>query len=161
MDAPSLDIEELYETKQKIDMNRVKLYNNLLSRIHNRIKTTSRQREQNNFCSYLMPEILVGYPSYNLAECLTYIMDRLENDGFLCKYIHPNLLMITWNHWIPEYVRDEIRKKTGKVIDCYGNEKETKNKIKFNIQTDKQENKQKKNIYDDKLVNSMNNLFIN
>jgi len=161
METPSLNIEELYETKQKIDMNRVKLYNNLLLRIHNRIKTTSRQREQNNFCSYLMPEILVGYPSYNLPECLTYIMERLENDGFLCKYIHPNLLMITWNHWIPEYVRDEIRKKTGKIIDCYGNEKKTNDKIKFNIQTNKEENKPKKNIYDDKLLNSMNNLFMN
>tara|TARA_B110000114_G_C14943796_1_gene337512 strand:- start:283 stop:768 length:486 start_codon:yes stop_codon:yes gene_type:complete len=158
MDVPHLNIEELYETKQKIDINRLKLYNNLLSRIHNKIKITSRQRDQLNFCSYCMPEILVGFPNYNMAECLTYIIDKLEFDGFLCKYIHPNLLMISWNHWIPQYVRDEIKRKTGKLIDCYGNE-EVKNKITFNKEPIKKTISKSNNIYDDSLLDSMNNLF--
>ena len=44
-----LDIEELYETKQKIDLNRLKLYNNLLLRIHSKIKIASRQKRPNEF----------------------------------------------------------------------------------------------------------------
>jgi hypothetical protein len=105
-----------------------------------------------------MPEILVGFPNYNMAECLTYIIDKLEFDGFLCKYIHPNLLMISWNHWIPQYVRDEIKRKTGKLIDCYGNE-EVKNKITFNKEPIKKTISKSNNIYDDSLLDSMNNLF--
>ena len=159
MDAPHLDIEELYETKQKIDLNRLKLYNNLLLRIHSKIKIASRQKDQINFCSYCMPEILVGFPNYNMSECLTYIIDKLEHDGFLCKYIHPNLLMISWNHWVPQYVRDEIKRKTGKIVDCYGNEKKV-SKISFNIEKkDNKPNIKSNNIYDNSLLDSMNDLL--
>ena len=31
------------------------------------------------------------------------------------------MLFISWSHWVPAYVRDEIKKKTGVVIDGYGN----------------------------------------
>ncbi len=40
---------------------------------------------------------------------------------FLVKYTTPNLLFISWKHWIPSYVRNEIKKKTGVVIDGHGN----------------------------------------
>ena len=114
-ETPHIDIDELYETKQKLDINRVNLYNKLILRIHTKIKLTSKQRNNNNLCYFVMPEILVGYPNYDFNECLLYIISSLENDGFLLKYIHPNLLLISWNHWIPQYVRDEIRKKQEKL----------------------------------------------
>jgi hypothetical protein len=41
----------------------------------------------------------------------------------MIRYTHPNLLFISWKHWVPGYVRDEIRKKTGINIDGMGNEK--------------------------------------
>jgi hypothetical protein len=129
-EVPHLNIDELYETKQKSDCNRVQIYNKLLTRIHKKIKTASRQHIQNEFCYFVMPEILIGYTNYNLEECLMYIISCLKDDGFLVKYIHPRLLIISWHHWIPKYVRDEIKKKTGKIIDKFGNEiiKTTPNK---------------------------------
>lgn len=151
MEFPRLNIEELYETKKKIDLNRVDIYNKLLAKIHSKIKIASRQREQNNFCSYLMPEILIGYPNYNFSECLNYIIDKLEYDKFLCKYIHPNLLLISWNHWVPSYVREQIKKKTGISVDCYGNELKDKTTISFNKET----LPDKKNIYSEQLLKDM------
>jgi len=156
MDVPRLNIEDLYETKKKIDLNRVEIYNKLLSKIHSKIKIASRQRIQNNFCSYLMPEILIGYPNYNFSECLNYIIDKLELDNFLCKYIHPNLLLISWNHWVPSYVREQIKKKTGVSIDSYGNEIKEKTTVTFNKDI-KEETKT--NIYGDKLMKSMKDLM--
>ena len=50
-----LNIDELYETKKKNDLNRLELYNKLLLKIHNKIKTASRLRNSYNFCSYIMP----------------------------------------------------------------------------------------------------------
>jgi hypothetical protein len=47
-------------------------------------------------------------------------MDTLQKNGFIIKYFHPNTLFITWNHWVPTYVRNEIKKKTGLVINEYG-----------------------------------------
>ena len=151
-DIPHIDIDELYETKQKIDINRVAMYNKLIFRIHHRIKVSSKQRENNQFCYFVMPEILVGYPNYDFNECLIYVINSLENDGFLVKYIHPNLILISWNHWIPEYVRNEIKRKTGKIVDKFGKVVDTVNKPKPIISTDKKvsfkEEKKEKTVND-------------
>lgn len=151
-EAPRLDIDELYQTKQKIDLNRMELFNKLLKRIHSKIIFLSKKREQDNFCSYVMPEILIGYPNYNLAECLNYIMNSLNKDGFRCKYIHPNLLLISWDHWVPMYVRDEIKKKTGIMVDPQGKPIQEK-KSAFPTQ-----HKKEFNIYGDKITNTINQL---
>jgi len=152
MDIPRINIDELYETKKKNNLTRIDIYNKLLIKIHNRIKLSSRIKTNDNFCTYVMPEVLIGYPNYNLEECLVFIIDKLKIDGFLTRYIHPNLLMISWNHWVPSYVRDEIKKKTGKEVNCYG-EIENKSIVKFNDKDDK--DKKDKNVYDD-ILNSLN-----
>ena len=130
--------------------------------MHSKIKIASRMRNSENFCSYIMPEVLIGYPNYNLSDCLVFIIDRLQKDGFLTRYIHPNLLFISWNHWIPGYVREEYKKKTGISIDCYGepiNKDKNKNMVTFN---DTKESKimnnlklQNKFVYDDELFSSI------
>jgi PhoPQ-activated pathogenicity-related protein len=47
-------------------------------------------------------------------------MDTLQTNGFQVRYFHPNTIFISWNHWVPSYVRTEIKKKTGIVINEYG-----------------------------------------
>lgn len=121
-----IDIDELYENKKKTALIKLKMYNKILQRIHQRIKVTSRQRNENTMCYFVMPEVMIGFPTYDIADCLVYIMSKLEENGFLLKYIHPNLLLISWNHWVPDYVRNEFRKKTGVEIDSYGNRVPTK-----------------------------------
>ena len=44
----------------------------------------------------------------------------MRDNGFVIRYTHPNLLFISWKHWVPSYVRSEIKKKTGKQVDEYG-----------------------------------------
>ena len=158
---PQINIDELYETKQKTDLNKLELYNKLLLKIHTKIKTASRQRNSDNFCSFVMPEILIGFPNYNLSECLVFIVDSLETNGFLTRYIHPNLLFISWNHWVPSYVRDEYKKKTGISIDSVGEPiQKEKNIVRFS--ETKPETKQVsqfkpsgKFVYDADLINSI------
>lgn len=123
---PRLNLDELYETKQKSDLQKVDIFNKLLEKIHYKIKVASRQRQDNEFCYYVMPEVLIGYPNYNFEECLLYIISCLQSDGLLTKYIHPNLILISWRHIVPQYVRDEYKKQTGKVIDKFGNAIESK-----------------------------------
>jgi hypothetical protein len=143
MDIPRINIDDLYETKKKNNLTRLDIYNKLLIKVHNRIKTASRLKNNENFCTYIMPEVLIGYPNYNLDECLVYIIDKLQIDGFLTRYVHPNLLMISWNHWVPGYVRDEIKKKTGTQVNSYG-EIENKSIVKF-----EKEKEKTMNVYDD------------
>jgi hypothetical protein len=35
--------------------------------------------------------------------------------------MHPNSMFISWSHWVPNYVRTEFKKKTGKTMDPFGN----------------------------------------
>ena len=81
-----VNMDELYEEKQKKDLNKVETYNKLLSRIHIKIKTVSRQRIDNQWCWYLMPEVLIGSPNYNFSDCLSYIIYQLQENGFVVKY---------------------------------------------------------------------------
>ena len=73
------------------------------------------------FCWFLVPEMMIGVPNYDHGACVAYCIDQLRENGFQVKYTHPNLLLISWQHWIPTYVRNEIKKKTGQSVDGYGN----------------------------------------
>jgi len=119
--SEKLNIDELYERKQQHDLNKMELFNKILNRIHVRIKTTSRQKMDEHFCWYVVPEMIIGVPKYDQGACIAYIMDKLTNNGFQIRYIHPNTLFICWNHWVPLYVRNELKKKTGLIVDEYGN----------------------------------------
>lgn len=117
-----INLDDLYEKKQQRDMNTMNCYNKILNRIHNRIKTTSQQQNvENQFCWFIVPEMMIGIPMFDHGACTAYLIDKLRDNGFIVRYTHPNLLFISWKHWVPAYVRSEIKKKTGTVIDGYGN----------------------------------------
>jgi hypothetical protein len=118
--SEKLNIDELYERKKQYDLNKLDLYNKILNRIHVRIKTTARQKIDEQFCWYVVPEVILGVPKYDQGACIAYIMDKLKENGFIVRYIHPNTLFICWKHWVPSYVRTELKKKTGIVVDEYG-----------------------------------------
>jgi hypothetical protein len=65
--------------------------------------------------------MLMGVPNYDKNACITYMISKLEENDFVVRYTHPNLLFISWKHYVPNYVRTEIKKKTGTVIDKFGN----------------------------------------
>ena len=71
------------------------------------------QRQINNiqYCWFLVPEMILGVPRYDNGACIAYLIDKLRDNNFMIRYTHPNLLFISWQHWVPSYVRDEIRKK--------------------------------------------------
>lgn len=115
-----LNLDELYEKKRQHDLNQLSLFNKLLNRIHVRIRLTSRQKLTEQFCWFLVPEVIMGVPKYDQGACIAYLIDRLQENGFNVKYIHPNTLFISWNHFVPSYVRTELKKKTGIVINEYG-----------------------------------------
>lgn len=115
-----INIDELYEKKRQQDLNKLSLFNKLLNRIHVKIKTISRQKANEQFCWFLVPETILGVPKYDQGACIAYLMDKLKNSGFNIRYIHPNLLFISWLHWVPSYIRNEIKKKTGIQINEYG-----------------------------------------
>jgi hypothetical protein len=118
--SEKINIDELYEKKRHQDLSKLELFKKILNRIHVRIKTTARQNIEEKFCWFVVPEVIIGIPKYDQAACIAYIMDTLQTNGFQVRYFHPNTIFISWNHWVPSYVRTEIKKKTGIVINEYG-----------------------------------------
>jgi len=187
--SEKISIVELYEKKRQHDLNKLALFNKLLNRIHVKIKTVSRQKNDEQVCWFLVPETIIGVPRYDQAACIAYLIDKLQSNGFVVRYIHPNVLFISWIHFIPSYVRTEIKKKTGLVIDENGkkideqqNDNDRKVEItnpnelmlKQNTSNNIQENtKQKREytpiksyrpsgalIYDDEVLDKISNKFL-
>ena len=119
-DENQIDIDELYETNRKKDLKQIAIFNKLLNRIHNKIKIQSRTIGGNQYLWYNVPEYIFGEPLYNIGDCISYLVKKLENNGFEVKYIHPNNLYVSWIKHVPSYVRDKFRKDTGKKINEKG-----------------------------------------
>lgn len=125
-----LNLDDLYKQQKISEDHKLKIYQKILNRIHNKIKHTSRMRNNNKFCIYVIPEFILGIPRYDINTCTMYIIEKLTINGFQIKYTHPNLLWISWQHYIPHYERANIKKKLGVNIDGFGNVIKKKDKKK-------------------------------
>jgi hypothetical protein len=118
--SEKINIDELYEKKRQNDLHKLELFKKILNRIHVRIKTVAKQSIHEKFCWFVVPEVIIGVPKYDQANCIAYLMNCLQENGFNVRYFHPNTLFICWEHWVPSYVRNEIKKKTGIIINELG-----------------------------------------
>jgi len=134
-----INIDELYEKKRTQDLNKLKLFKKQLVQVHKRIRTASNQKEANVSCWFVVPEHILGVSKFDNPGCIAYLMDVLEKNKFMVKYYHPNAIYISWNHWMPLYIREEIKKRYGIVVDEFGQQvEEEKDDDENNRQTDKQ-----------------------
>ena len=139
--SEKINIDELYEKKRQVDLGKLELFKKILNRIHVRIKTTAKHSIHEKFCWFVVPEVIIGVPKYDQAGCIAYLMNTLQENGFNVRYFHPNTLFICWEHWVPSYVRTEIKKKTGIVINEYG-EKIEEEKVESDDEEEKQQSQQ-------------------
>ena len=116
-----LNLDDLYKQQKVTEDHKLKIYQKILGRIHNKIKYTSRLRNNGKFCVYVLPEFILGVPRYSINNCTMYVINKLSDNGFQVKYTHPNLLWISWQHYIPHYERANIKKQYGVSIDGFGN----------------------------------------
>ena len=142
-----VNIDGLYDRSQQRDLKQLAIFNKILNRVHNRITTTAKTKRNDKHIWFLVPEYIFGEPIYDQGECIAYLVVKLEENGFYVRYMHPNTLFVSWNNWVPSYVRNEIKKKTGIVLDEKGNvvkkDEEIENDPNSNIFNDKTTNLQK------------------
>jgi hypothetical protein len=130
--SEKINLDELYQRKNEIEDHRMKIYQKILHRVHTKIKTTSRQKVNEQFCFFIIPEFLVGVPVFDSATCTAYIIDKLQENGFLVKYTHPNMLFISWQHYIDKKKRMLYKKQTGVSINGFGEKITKKDELKNN-----------------------------
>lgn len=115
-----VNIEELYEKEQKRNQKMLSTFNKILNRIHKRIQTVARSKHSDKHVFFNVPEFILGEPNYENTHCIAFLVTQLEENEFVVKYIHPNTLFISWNTFVPSFIRDQVKKKTGLVIDTKG-----------------------------------------
>lgn len=115
-----VNIDELYDNKKQRDLKQLNIFKKILNRIHNRIRITGRNKRDDRHIWFNVPEYIFGEPLYEKGDCIAYLVTQLQDNGFHVRYIHPNTLFISWNHWVPSYVRSEFKKKTGKLMNEKG-----------------------------------------
>jgi hypothetical protein len=125
-DVKKVNIDDLYENKQRRDLKQVSIFNKILNRIQNRITTTARIKKNDRHVWFTVPEYIFGEPIYDKGDCIAYVITKLEENGFFIRYMHPNTLFISWEKWVPSYVRTELKKKKGILVDEKGNIIDTK-----------------------------------
>ena len=67
-----------------------KIYNNIEKKI---IKASERNLY---YTYYEIPQILIGYPTYSIKDCYSYIQNKLNNDGFKTEEYVNNIILISW-----------------------------------------------------------------
>ena len=80
-----INLDDLYEKKREHDLSKLEIFNKLLNRIHTKIKMTSRQKIDEQFCWFVVPEMMLGVPKYNHSDCIAYLVDKLQHNGFAGK----------------------------------------------------------------------------
>lgn len=104
----SLNINELYGTIHEKNIKRLEHFDNILRKIHTRIKCCAQKEE--TYCFFQVPEFIFGIPLYNINDLRKYLINSLEKNGFKLLYIDPNWLFISWEVRQPT-IEDSKRKK--------------------------------------------------
>ena len=115
-----INIDELYDKNLQRDLKQLSIFNKILNRIHKRIQLTARNKRNEHHAWFVVPTYLFGEPNYDQHDCIAYLVAQLVDNGFHVRYIHPNTIFISWENWVPSYVRTEIKKKTGQIINEKG-----------------------------------------
>jgi hypothetical protein len=115
--ADKINLDDLYTNNQKKYEHKRWLYNRVLKMAHKTIQTHAQTQTH---CWYEVPEIFWGEPKYSATECIAHLIYELKENGFMVRYVHPNRLFIVWKHWVPSYVRQEIKLRHGIKVNEYG-----------------------------------------
>lgn len=74
--------------------NKKKSYHRIIELCSQRIYRAAQCNRA--FCVYEVPDFLMGYPIYQLGECVEYVYAFLQNKGFRVEYIFPRVLIVRW-----------------------------------------------------------------
>ncbi len=94
---PQISISELYSMKNKKEQTKTNTFNVIIEKCHSKIKHIASQGGMNIF--FEIPYIMLGYPLYNINECIDYVVEALRNNGLLVQILpqpNNNTLYISW-----------------------------------------------------------------
>ena len=100
MYIPSID--SLQKERIVKENSKMEIYTIVLNKCIEKIVYTNRHTDK-TFVLFEIPQILIGYPTYDMRSCLIYIMRALEKKGYIVDFISPFYLYIDWGQENGDY----------------------------------------------------------
>lgn len=91
-----LNILDLHRSINEKKIKRTECFEKVLETCHKKIKMCAETSNKLN-CFYEVPEYIMGYPLFDLNDCIMFIMDALNRNGFLAVYYFPKFIYISWD----------------------------------------------------------------
>jgi len=106
-EPPRLEPRNLFEKRVSRDAAKLRAYNQILTQIYSRIRSTAALPGNQNYLIYTVPPFILGLPAIDLQDCIVYIVHQLRTGGFEVRFTYPNLLYISWKHYEQQYMREQ------------------------------------------------------
>jgi len=104
---PQLTPSSLFENQAKLDAIRLQVYNRILGNTHQKIRAHSTLPNSTQMISIEVSEWQPGCPSFDVKDCILYIVWNLRHSGFKVMYVSPNRLLISWKDQSIQYYQEE------------------------------------------------------
>lgn len=163
-----LDLDELVDDSLHINKKTLSVYENILSKIYNKIKMVNKKKIL--YMKYTVPYYVFGYGVYDIKSCITYLILSLRKKGIFVKYKNPNILLIYWGNLVKNHYKKMVEKKyyydTEEKSNIY-NQYDIVRKQNININTNinkindnlinnyKKEDTNKNNLLNDKNIDNL------
>jgi Family of unknown function (DUF5759) len=103
----SYDLSKLYSNNVNRSQTKIKVYNEILRRIHSRIDLVVKHgHSSDTSCLFEVPPYLMGYPIYDMNETLDFLVSSLRQNGFYVQVTKETVLFISWEQkYIEPYIK--------------------------------------------------------
>lgn len=88
-------ISSLHNEKSIKETSKIDIFNIVLNKCVEKIIFTNRNTNK-TFIIFEIPKILIGYPNYDMKNCILFLINRLSDKGYLIEFIEPFYLYIDW-----------------------------------------------------------------
>jgi len=90
---PSID--SLHKERHQKDTTRNDIYTIVLNKCIEKIIHANRHTDK-TYIIFEVPNILIGYPMYDMKSCILFIINQLVQKQYLVEFVEPHYLYIDW-----------------------------------------------------------------
>ncbi|KAG1667159.1 hypothetical protein FOA52_004154 [Chlamydomonas sp. UWO 241] len=107
----SLTVRDVIKKQEGRQQRRHEAFEAVLDQCNRRIAQYVEVLKNTRACVFEVPDVAIGFPLYNLNDCIGYVKSSLVANGFSVEYIFPRFLVI---HWDPPNVSGTPQPKPSK-----------------------------------------------
>lgn len=132
--VPSVNV--LKQIRDVKDSSRRDIFQIVLTKCVEKIVYTNRHTDK-TFIIFEVPQVLIGYPTYDMRSCILFLKHELELENYLVDFIEPFYLYIDWgghghgtshrktakfvNPTLPTMNPERLRKQTKQLLTQFPN----------------------------------------